>query len=289
MGKSLAEAYPVARRTFEEANDVLGYDLARICWEGPSDELMSTTTCQPAMLTFSLAAYRVAKEHEIAGDVVLGHSLGEYSALVAVDSLRFDEALRLVSERAEAATEVSRAVPGSMAALLGLSDTDVEALCEEAGDVWPANYNCPGQVVASGRRRAVERLLDLAKTRGIKARLLDVDGAFHSSVMAPATDRLRDALASVRVSSPTLPFLSATSVAVERGERIRSILTAQLTAPVKFTQTVRAAREMGADRFVEFGPRRVLTGLVRRIHSDVETVHFGEPEDLPALAALASR
>ncbi len=289
MGKGLAEAFSVARETFEEANDVLGFDLARVCFEGPRDELMATTTCQPAILTTSVAAFRVAREHDIVGGVALGHSLGEYSALVACDSLAFDEALRVVAERAEAATEVSRAVPGSMAALLGLTDTDVEALCAEAGDVWPANYNCPGQVVASGARRGVDRLLELARSRGIRTRRLDIDGAFHSSLMAPATDRLREALSTVRLSAPSLPFLSATSAALEHGERLRALLASQLTVPVRFTAAVRAASDMGANRFVEFGPRRVLTGLVRRIRSDVETAHLGEPEDLLALAAIASR
>ncbi len=289
MGKKLAETFPVARETLDEANDVLGYDLARICFEGPHEELMTTTICQPAMLATSVAAWRVAQQHGVSGDLALGHSLGEYSALVACDTLRYDEALLLVAERAEAATEVSRKYPGSMAALLGASDEDVEALCVEAGEVWPANYNCPGQVVASGRHRAVDRLLDLARARGIRARRLDIEGAFHSAVMAPATDRLRDALANVRIGTPSLPFLSATSAALERGERLRSLLAQQLTAPVRFTAAVRTAADMGADRFMEFGPRRVLVGLVRRIRSDLQTAHLGEPDDLPALAALAGR
>jgi len=289
MGKKLAETFPIARETFDEANDVLGYDLARICFEGPHDQLMSTTTCQPAMLATSVAAWRVAQQHGVSGDLALGHSLGEYSALVACDTFSFEEAVRVVAERAEAASEVSRDHPGAMAALLGASDEHVEALCVEAGEVWPANYNCPGQVVASGKNRAIDRLLDLAHAQGIRARRLDIEGAFHSAIMAPATDRLRDALANVRISTPSLPFLSATSAALERGEQLRSLLAQQLTAPVRFTAAVRAAADMGADRFVEFGPRRVLVGLVRRISTDAETAHLGEPDDLPALAALAAR
>lgn len=289
MGKALSDAYPVARRTFEEANDLLGYDLARICFEGPHEDLMSTRHCQPAVLTNSVAAWRVAREHGVEGGLTMGHSLGEYSALVACGSLSFGEALRLVEARVAASTDVVAQRPGSMAALLGASDEDVEELCREAGEVWPANYNCPGQIVASGLSKGVERLLDLARTRGIKARLLDVDGAFHSSVMAPAAEKLRETLSGVKISTPSLPFLSATSAAFEKGERLRSLLAQQLTAPVRFTQSVKLALDVGADRFVEFGHRRVLVGLVRRIRPGVQAVHLGDPSDLPALLALAGQ
>lgn len=287
MGEELAKAFPVARRTFEEANDHLGFDLARICFEGPHDELMSTRICQPAVLTHSVAAWRVAREHGVEGDLTLGHSLGEYAALVACGSLSFEQALMLVQARGAATTDVVATNPGSMAALLGASDEDVEALCREAGEVWPANYNCPGQIVASGLQRGVDRLLDLARARGIKARLLDVDGAFHSSVMTPAADKLRETLASVKISTPSLPFLSATTGAFERGERVRSLLAQQLTAPVRFTQSVRLALDTGVDTFVEFGHRRVLVGLVRRIRPGVQAVHLGAPSDLPALLVVA--
>ena len=241
------------------------------------------------MLTHSVAAWRVAAEHGIEGGLAMGHSLGEYSALVACGSLSFEEALRLVEARGAATTDVVAAHPGSMAALLGASDEDVEALCLEAGEVWPANYNCPGQVVASGLHRGVDRLMDLARARGIKAKLLDVDGAFHSSVMAPAAEKLRESLSGVKINTPSLPFLSATSAAFEKGDRLRSLLAQQLTAPVRFTQTVRMALDHGVDRFVEFGHRRVLVGLVRRIVPGVEAVNLGDPSDLPALLALAGR
>jgi [acyl-carrier-protein] S-malonyltransferase len=287
MGRALAEAFPTARRTFEEANDLLGYDLARLCFEGPAEDLTSTRNCQPAILTNSVAAWRVAAENGVTGDLAMGHSLGEYSALVACGSLSFEEAVALVRARGDATTDASAANPGSMVALLGASDEDVEALCAEAGEVWLANYNSPGQVVASGLHRGVERLLDLAHARGIKAKLLDVDGAFHSSVMAPAGEKLREALASVKIGTPSLPFLSATSGRFERGERLRSLLAQQLTAPVRFTQTVRMALDHGVDGFVEFGHRRVLVGLVRRIRPDVQALHLGDPADLPALLAMA--
>lgn len=289
MGRALAEAYPSARLTFEEANDVLGFDLARVCFEGPHEELMSTHICQPAVLTTSVAAWRVARDHGVVGDLALGHSLGEYGALVAAGSLSFATALQLVQARGAATTEVVSRSPGSMAALLGASDEDVEALCREAGEVWPANYNCPGQIVASGLRGGVERLLDLAKLRGIKAKRLDIDGAFHSSVMAPATEKLREALSSVKISAPSLPFLSATTAAFERrSEQVRTMLAQQLTAPVRFTQSVKMALDLGVEGFVEFGPRRVLVGLVRRIRPDTVALHLGEPADLPPLLAFAA-
>jgi [acyl-carrier-protein] S-malonyltransferase len=287
MGQALSAAFPTARRTFEEANDILGYDLARMCFEGPHEDLMATQHCQPAVLVNSVAAWRVATEHGLQGDLAMGHSLGEYSALVACGSLGFEEALRLVEARGAATTAVVARNPGSMAALLGASDEDVEAMCLEAGEVWPANYNCPGQIVASGLHRGVDRLMDLARARGIKARLLDVDGAFHSSVMAPAAEKLRESLSSVKINTPSLPFLSATSTAFERGERLRSLLATQLTAPVRFTQTVRMALDHGVDTFVEFGHRSVLVGLVRRIRPGVTAVKLGHPSDLPALLALA--
>ncbi len=175
-----------------------------------------------------------------------------------------------------------------MAALLGATDEEAEALCREAGDVWPANYNCPGQIVASGGRRGIDRLVEIARTHGFKTRVLDIEGAFHSSVMLPAADRLREALAGVRFSTPSMPFLSATTTAIEaKAERVRGLLAQQLTAPVKFTQSVRTALDLGVDQFVECGPRRVLVGLVRRIRTDVEVLHVGSPDDLPAIVALA--
>ena len=287
MGRALAEAFPVARETFAEADDLLGYDLTRLCFEGPRDTLSSTLHCQPAVLTTSVAAWRVAAEHGVRGDLALGHSLGEYAALVASGNLAFGEALLLVRERGAATAEVAADHPGAMAALIGVSDADVEALCAEAGDVWPANYNCPGQVVASGHRRGVDRLLALARARGVRAKLLDVEGAFHSVVMAPAASRLRAALGAVRLATPSVPFLSATSVALESGERLRGLLARQLTSPVRFTAAVRAALDMGVGRFVELGPRRVLTDLVLRVRRDLRAESLATPEDLPAVLRLA--
>ena len=288
MGAGLHREYAIARATFEEANDILGYDVARLCFEGPHQQLMRTDFCQPAVLTTSVAAWRVAQQHGLVADLAMGHSLGEYAALVASESIGFEAALRLVVERGLATEEVAARVPGQMAALLGATDEEAEEICREAGDVWPANYNCPGQIVASGGRRGIDRLVEIARSRGFKTRVLDIEGAFHSSVMSPAADRLRETLAGVRFTTPSMPFLSATTTAIEAGaERVRALLAQQLTAPVRFTQSVRTAMDLGVDQFVECGPRRVLVGLVRRIRSDVEVLHVGSPDDLPAIVALA--
>jgi hypothetical protein len=183
MGRALSETHPVARETFDEANEILGYDLAAICFEGPIERLTATEVCQPALVTASVAAWRVAGEAGLRAELVMGHSLGEYSALVAAGSMGFSDAVRIVAERGAAMEEAAAATSGTMAAVLGPTDAEVEALCAEIGDCWPANYNCPGQVVVSGTTPAIERLLGLAAERGAKAVRLAVGGAtsiFHS-------------------------------------------------------------------------------------------------------------
>ena len=287
MGQALADAFPTARAAFDEANDALGYDLANICFTGPTEALVPTDVCQPAILAMSVAAWRVAKEHGLAGDLVMGHSLGEYSALVAAGAIDYAQALRLVAERGAAMHAAGQERPGTMAALLGQSDADAEALCAQAGDVWPANYNCPGQVVASGSVEGITRLLELAADTGAKATRLQVGGAFHSPLMAPAADRLEPALAAWEPAEPDPSFLSTTTVAVEPADRLREVLLSQLLAPVRFGQAVEHALAMGVTRFVELGPGRVLSGLVRRVRRDAETIQISGPDDLAALAEAA--
>jgi [acyl-carrier-protein] S-malonyltransferase len=285
MGAALADASPVARRTFEEADDALGYALSEICFSGPEERLTQTDICQPALVATSVAAWRVAAEHGLEGGLAMGHSLGEYSALVVAGSLPFDAALRLVAERGAAMQAAAEAAPGTMLALLGLSDADAEALCAEAGDAWPANYNCPGQVVASGTREGIARLAGLAAERGAKTAALRVGGAFHSPLMAPAADRLAPALAAWQPGPASPAFLSTTTCAEEPPERMREVLLSQLTAPVRFGGAVEAALARGVDRFVELGPGRVLSGLVKRVRRDVPTAQVGSPDDLAALVA----
>ena len=283
MGEELARAFPAARRTFEEADDVLGYGLSEICFSGPADALTRTDVCQPALVATSIAAWRVAREHGLDGDLVLGHSLGEYSALVAAESMPFATALRIVAERGAAMQEAADARPGAMAALLGMDDTDAVAACERAGDCWPANYNCPGQVVASGTREGIERLLAIAGESGHRATRLAVAGAFHSPLMEPAAERLRPALESWEPAGGAVPFLSTTTARVEEASALRSTLLAQLTAPVRFADAGRAMAEMGVASAVELGPGRVLSGLMKRIDRTISCRQIGTAEDVLAM------
>lgn len=285
MGADLIAEFPLARQTFEEASDHLGYDLARVCAQGSAQQLAETAICQPATLTCSVSLLRVAKEQGITGQISLGHSLGEYAALVSCAAIDFSEALSLVMERVRVSGEAVAQTPGRMVALLGASDDLVRELCKEAGGVWPANFNGPGQVVASGTLEGVERLLRLAEGRSIKTRPLEVEGAFHSPLMASARDAFALSLEALALRSPSDLFVSATSGAREtETERLRALLSEQLTGPVRFTQAVHCAEDLGGRRFIEFGPRRVLIGLVKRILPDAELVHIGSVADLVAVA-----
>ncbi len=286
MGRDLCSAFPVAAETFAEANAALGYDITRIIFEGPEDDLVRTDVCQPAILTMSVACWRVARDHGLSGEIALGHSLGEYSALVACGAISFDEAVRLVGERGAAMQSAGEARPGTMAAIIGLNDDDVQALCDEAGDVWPANYNCPGQVVASGSVGGIERLLAITAERGVKAMQLKVGGAFHSPLMASASARLAPALSAWDPQPPSMAFLSTTTAHVEPTERMRSVLLDQLTSPVRFAQSVEAALAMGVTTFVELGPGRVLSGLVKRVRRDATVHQVNGPDDLAAIAGV---
>lgn len=283
MGKALADAVPVAAAAFEEANDVLGYDLAGICFDGPAEALVPTDVCQPAILATSVAAWRAAQAAGLRGDLVLGHSLGEFSALVACGSLPYATALALVAERGAAMHQAGLDRPGTMAALLGVDDAAAEDLCRRAGDVWPANYNCPGQVVASGTADGIERLLALAGGEGVKAARLQVGGAFHSPLMAPAADRLGPALDAWTPTEPDPRYLSTTTVAVEPADRIRAVMFDQLLSPVRFGHAVAHALDLGVTRFVEFAPGRVLSGLVKRVRRDADARQVATPEDLAGL------
>ena len=288
MGQGLAEAHEVARRTFEEADDVLGYALSEICFEGPVERLTATDVCQPALVATSVAAFRVAKEAGLAPGLVMGHSLGEYSALVAGGALGYADALRLVAERGSAMRAAAATSPGTMAALLGPSDDEARALAEQAGDVWPANYNCPGQVVLSGTLEGIDRLVGLATEAGVRVARLAVDGPFHSPLIASAAERLRPALEAWSPAPSDPPFLSTTTCAIEPPERMREVLLDQLTSAVRFGDGVAAAVEQGADRFVELGPGKVLSGLVRRVRRDLPVSQVGEPADLVALEEILS-
>ena len=283
MGQDLAASYDVARQTFEEADDVLGYSLSEICFSGPAERLTETDICQPALVAASVAAFRVAREEGFSPGLVMGHSLGEYSALVAGGALDYPSALRIVAERGAAMREAGQASPGSMAALLGPSDDEARALAEEAGEVWPANYNCPGQVVVSGSIAGIERLVTLAAERGVRVARLAVDGPFHSPLIASAAERLRPALETWEPVAPDAPFLSTTTCRLEPPARMREVLLDQMTSPVRFGDAVLAAVAEGGETFVELGPSRVLSGLVRRVRRDLTTLQVGGPGDVTAL------
>ena len=286
MGRALAREYEPARRAFEEADDVLGWSVSRLCFEGPIEDLTATDVCQPALLTTSVAAFRAGAEAGLVPDLVMGHSLGEYSALVASGALPFDEGLRIVAERGAAMKAAGRTAPGAMAALLGPSDDEARALAAEAGDAWPANYNYPGQVVVSGSLEAIDRLMEIAAERGVRATRLVVDGPFHSPLVAPAAERLRPALEAWEPGTPSPGFLSTTTCAVEPSERLREVLLDQLTSPVRFGDAVATALDLGAESMIEVGPGRVLSGLVARVLRSLPTRQVGEPADLAGLAAL---
>ncbi|MFN8109036.1 MAG: ACP S-malonyltransferase [Thermoleophilia bacterium] len=283
MGQELADAFPVARETYDEADEVLGYRLSEVCFAGPVERLTRTDICQPALVATGVAALRVALEHGLQGDLVMGHSLGEYPALVAAGAMSFGEALRIAAERGAAMQQAADASPGAMAAVLGASDEDVARYCAEVGEVWPANFNCPAQVVVSGTQAGIDALLRLLSEHGIKSARLQVAGAFHSPLMEPAADRLHPALEAWTPSPPNIPFLSTTTCQVEPPERMREVLYAQLTAPVRFADAVGETLRMGATTFVEIGVGRVLSGLVKRVRRDANVLQIGTPADLGAL------
>jgi [acyl-carrier-protein] S-malonyltransferase len=284
MGRAFAETYPEARAVYDEASEALGLDLARLCFEGPMEELTKTELQQPALVATSLACLRGVETLGVRPDVVVGHSVGEYSALAAAGAVSDADAVRLVGARGEAMAETAAEHPGAMAAILGLEDAVVEELCAGIDGVWPANYNCPGQLVVSGENAAVDRLLAEAAARGARRTVkLRVSGAFHSPLVARAAERLRPAVERVAWAEPSPPFMSTVTAKLESAGRIGSILLDQLTAPVRFTQAVAGLVKEGAETFVEIGPGQVLTGLIRRCDRSLRTVSVSEPGDLAKL------
>jgi [acyl-carrier-protein] S-malonyltransferase len=284
MGYAMAEQFREAHAVFDEASDAAGFDVARLCFEGPIEELTRTELQQPALVTTSLACLRVVKTLGVRPDFVVGHSVGEYSALAAADALSDRDAIALVSERGRATAEAAREHPGAMAAVLGLEDAVVEDLCAGIDNVWPANYNCPGQIVVSGENAAVDRLVEEATAAGARKTVkLRVGGAFHSPLVGRAADRLRPALESVRFQEPATPFMSTVTAQIEPAERLVDLLVQQLTGPVRFTQSVRSLVQQGVGMFVEIGPGQVLSGLIRRCDRSLRTISVGDPESLRKL------
>ncbi|HET7841384.1 MAG TPA: ACP S-malonyltransferase [Terriglobia bacterium] len=275
MGKELAGASPAARRVFELADQVLCFPLSKICFEGPATELQLTTNTQPAILTVSVAVAEVLREKGIRADYVAGHSLGEYSALVAAGSLRLEDAVRLVRKRGEYMQEAVPVGEGAMAALLGLDVEVVQQICREAEQgevVSPANLNSPGQIVIAGNKSAVERAVELAKGRGAKrAILLNVSAPFHCELMKPAADRLAADLDAVEFDEPKVPLVNnVDGRIVKDATSVRDGLKRQVTAPVRWEESMRLLRSEGVEIFVEVGPGKVLSGLLRQIDRQAE-------------------
>jgi [acyl-carrier-protein] S-malonyltransferase len=284
MGRAFAEEFPAARAAYDEASEAVGFDVAKLCFEGSLDELTRTELQQPALVATSIACLSAVKTLGIRPDYVIGHSVGEYSALAAADAIGTGDAVALVRERGEAMAEAARETPGAMAAVLGLEDAIVEELCRSIEGVWPANYNCPGQVVVSGANAAVDRLIEEAAARGARKTVkLRVSGAFHSPLVARAAERLMPALAKATWQNPSPPFMSTVTAKLEDAQRMRALLAEQLTAPVRFTQAVRGLVKNGVGMFVEIGPGQVLTGLLRRCDRSLRTISVSDPESLRKL------
>src|SRR5213083_495523 len=273
MGREIAEAFPEAMEVFRVGSEASGLDLRHLCFEGREDELVDTAVQQPALVATSLAVLAALKARGIEPDYVVGHSVGEFAALAAANALSTEEALALVRERGLAMAEAARERPGSMAAILGLEDEVVERLCRKILGVWPANYNCPGQLVVSGETDAVEECCLRAEEEGARRTVkLRVSGAFHSPLVARAAERLKPAVERVRFSEPVAPFMSTVTARIESAQRVGPLLVDQLTAPVRFTQAASALVRDGVRTFVEVGPGNVLSGLVRRIDRSVKAI-----------------
>ncbi len=274
MGKGIYQAYPAVKSLFDQANDLLGYDITRLCFEGPAEELDSTAYSQPAIFLVSIASLEVLKEqfpqeHQSC-EAVAGLSLGEYSALVFSGAICFEDGLRLVQKRGQAMQEASDAVPSGMVSILGLDRAQVEELCEKArgaGVLQIANLLCPGNIVVSGTNEACERIAELARPAGaMKALPLAVAGAFHTPLMQPAVDKLAEALDATTIQAPRIPVISNVDAKPHTDPaEIRGILMKQILQPVQWEPSMKYLVESGFDQFFEIGPGRVLRGLLKRI------------------------
>jgi [acyl-carrier-protein] S-malonyltransferase len=291
MGRELAEAFPCTRRIFEEADQAAGFALSRLCFEGPVEDLQLTANTQPAILAVSVAAAEVLRERGIRADYVAGHSLGEYSALVVAGAFCLGDAVRLVRKRGQYMQEAVAVGRGAMAALLGMEAAAVEAVCREAGQgeiVSPANLNSPGQVVIAGEAEAVARAVELAKARGARrAVLLNVSAPFHCALMQPAQERLAQDLEAAEIADPQIPLVNNVDAQVVRSApAVRDGLKRQVTGPVRWEESIRVLRAEGVELFVEVGPGKVLTGLLRQIDRQAEGLHV---EDLASLQEVLAR
>ncbi|MGK2945457.1 MAG: ACP S-malonyltransferase [Desulfuromonadales bacterium] len=289
MGKELAENFSVARRTFEEANDAIGFDLASLCYYGPEDDLRLTANTQPAILAASVAALRVLEaETGLVPAFAAGHSLGEYSALVCSGGLKFADAVRTVRQRGIFMQEAVPVGTGSMAAILGLDLESLDVVCRDAAQgqvVSPANYNSDGQVVIAGHTDAVSRAIDLAKEKGAKrAMLLPVSAPFHCSLMVPAGERLDAVLADIIIDKMQLPVITNVEATPNQDDyRVRGLLVRQVSAPVRWQESIACMVNLDVERYIEVGPGKVLSGLVKRMAKESTVQNVQNVADIKAL------
>lgn len=287
MGKDLYDAYPQAREVFDKANALLKFDLKKLCFEGPQEELSTTSNSQPAILTASIAALRVFESSALYAQYSikfsLGLSLGEYTALVAAGSITFEDALLLVRRRGELMEDASRKNPGKMACVIGMDLAAVENLCKGFG-CEIANLNCPGQVVVSGKTNNIELFASLAKEKGAKRVLmLDVSGPFHSSLMTPARDKLKDYIEKIAFQPPKIPFISNVDAKVQTDPAaIKENLIAQVNSRTLWEESMRCVAASGIKTFLEIGPGQVLKGLAKKIDPKLEVRNIGSAQDLAA-------
>lgn len=286
MGKDLFATYDVAKKIFAEADEALGYSIKDMCFEGPADDLKLTANTQPAILTVSVIVNEILKEHGIQPAVAGGHSLGEYSALVAAGVLSFRDAVVLVHKRGQYMQEAVPVGEGGMAAIIGLDDETIAAACEtatnEAGEVQPVNFNCPGQTVIAGTTKGVEKAVEELKAAGAKkAVILPVSAPFHSTLMKPAAEKLAAELDKVAIHDAAFPVVSNYTGRLETSaEEIKQNLVAQADHPVRWIACVNTMKEFGADTFVEAGPGRTLCGFNRRIDRSLKSLNVENLESL---------
>jgi len=291
MGKALAEAFPICQQTFEEADAALGDPISRVCFEGPAEQLTLTENTQPAILTVSVAAWRLLDSRGFAPSLVAGHSLGEYSAHVAAGTLSFADAVRIVRRRGRYMQEAVPVGAGAMAAILGLDAERVAQACAEAAQgevVSPANMNAPGQVVIAGARDAVARAGERARQLGAKRVIpLPVSAPFHCALMKPAEERLAPELRALPVVDPRVPVVANVDAQPKRdGASAIEALVRQVSMPVRWEDSVRRLASEGVRAYVELGPGSVLSGLVRKIHREATVLNVESPEGLAAVEAL---
>jgi [acyl-carrier-protein] S-malonyltransferase len=288
MGRDLALQYPEAKQTYAEADDALGFAISALCWDGPADQLTLTTNTQPAILTTSIAVYRVLVNRGLVPEVVAGHSLGEWTALVAAGALPLADAVKLTRLRGAAMQEAVPVGQGAMAAVMGLPLDAVKTLCANASapgePCEPANLNGAGQIVISGHTAAIDRAVATAKTAGAKrAAKLDVSAPFHCSMMQPAADKLAAALAPITIAKPTVPVVAnVTAEPTQDPAAIKRLLVEQVTAPVRWEESVQKLAALGVTTAYELGSGAVLKGLIKRIAETIAITTIGEPHEVEA-------